>query len=163
MLKVQSFGHLMRRADALENTLMLGKTEGRRKMDNRGRDGWMASPARWTWVWASSGEWWMTGKRGVLQSMASQSWVQLSNWTTATNSDSYTMNNRGCHGTITMGEGLGKAFRKKWNLFWYWRTVSLLWYWRSEPMVESVLVDAEGNAWQGLGWSEVWSEEQKEV
>ena len=31
MLKLQSFGHLMRRADSLEKTLMLGKTEGGRK------------------------------------------------------------------------------------------------------------------------------------
>ena len=31
MLKLQSFGHLMQRADSLEKTLMLGKTEGRRK------------------------------------------------------------------------------------------------------------------------------------
>ena len=30
-LKFQSFGHLMRRADSLEKTLMLGKTEGRRR------------------------------------------------------------------------------------------------------------------------------------
>ena len=34
MLKLQYFGHLMRRADSLEKTLMLGKTEGRRR---RGR------------------------------------------------------------------------------------------------------------------------------
>ena len=33
-LKLQSFGHLMPRADSLEKTLMLGKIEGRRK---RGR------------------------------------------------------------------------------------------------------------------------------
>ena len=33
-LKLQYFGHLMRRADLLEKTLMLGKTEGRRR---RGR------------------------------------------------------------------------------------------------------------------------------
>ena len=31
MLKLQYFGHLMRRADTLEKTLMLGKTEGRRR------------------------------------------------------------------------------------------------------------------------------------
>ena len=31
MLKLQYFGHLMRRANLLEKTLMLGKTEGRRK------------------------------------------------------------------------------------------------------------------------------------
>ena len=30
-LKFQSFGHLMRRTDSLKKTLMLGKTEGRRK------------------------------------------------------------------------------------------------------------------------------------
>ena len=34
--------------------------------------GWMVSPTRWTWVWASSGSWWWTGKPGVLQSMGSQ-------------------------------------------------------------------------------------------
>ena len=33
-LKLQSFGHLMQRADSLEKTLMLGKIEGRRR---RGR------------------------------------------------------------------------------------------------------------------------------
>ena len=37
--------------------------------DDRGWDGWMASPTRWTWVWASSGIWWWTGKPGVLQYM----------------------------------------------------------------------------------------------
>ena len=35
-LKLQSFGHLMRRADSLEKTLMLGEIEGRREGDNRG-------------------------------------------------------------------------------------------------------------------------------
>ena len=37
--------------------------------DDRGWDGWMASPTRWTWVWASSGSWWWTGKPGVLRFM----------------------------------------------------------------------------------------------
>ena len=53
-LKLQYFGHLMLRADSLEKTLMLGKTEGRRR-DDRGWDGWKASPTQWTWVWESSG------------------------------------------------------------------------------------------------------------
>ena len=35
-------------------------------------DGWMASPTQWTWIWASSRSWWLTGKPGVLQSMGSQ-------------------------------------------------------------------------------------------
>ena len=34
-LKLQYFGHLMRRADSLETTLMLGKTEGRRRGQQR--------------------------------------------------------------------------------------------------------------------------------
>ena len=36
-LKLQFFGHLMRRADSLEKTLMLGKTEGRRRGRHRMR------------------------------------------------------------------------------------------------------------------------------
>ena len=40
--------------------------------DDRGWDGWMASPTQRTWVWASSGSWWRTGKSGVLQAMGSQ-------------------------------------------------------------------------------------------
>ena len=43
---------------------------------DRGWDSWMASPTRWTWVWASSGSWWWTGKPGVLQSM----WLQCQTW-----------------------------------------------------------------------------------
>ena len=35
-LKLQYFGHLMRRADSLEKTLMLGKIEDRRKRGHRG-------------------------------------------------------------------------------------------------------------------------------
>ena len=48
--------------------------------DNRGWDGWMASLSRWTWIWASSGSWWWTGRSGTPQSMGSQSWTRLSNW-----------------------------------------------------------------------------------
>ena len=40
--------------------------------EDRGWDGWMASPTWWTWVWVSSGNGWWTGKPGVLQSMGSQ-------------------------------------------------------------------------------------------
>ena len=35
MLKLQYFGHLMQRADSLEETLVLGKIEGRRRKDDR--------------------------------------------------------------------------------------------------------------------------------
>ena len=53
--------------------------------DDRGWDGWMASPTRWTWVWVNSGSWWWTGRSGVLWFMGSQrvrhDWVTELNWT----------------------------------------------------------------------------------
>ena len=84
-LKLQYVGYLMRRTDSFEKTLMLGKIKAGGEGDNRGWDGWMASPTRWTWVWASSRSWWWTGKPGMLQCMGSQrvgqDWV---NWTAYT-------------------------------------------------------------------------------
>ena len=84
-LKFQYFGHVMWRTDSLEKILMLGKIEDIFEGDNRGWDGWMASSTQWTWVWASSGGWWWTGRPGMLQSMGSQrvghKWV---NWTEQT-------------------------------------------------------------------------------
>ena len=72
-LKLQYFGHLMRRANSLEKTLMLGKIEGRRRRgDDRGWDGWMASLTQWTWVWVGFGSWWWTGRPGMLQSIRLQ-------------------------------------------------------------------------------------------
>ena len=49
-LKLQYFGHLMRRVDSFEKTLMLGKIEGRRRRGQQRLDGWMVSPTQWTWV-----------------------------------------------------------------------------------------------------------------
>ena len=49
--------------------------------DDRGWDGWMASPTWWTGVWASSGSWWWTGKPDMLQSMESEhNWETELNW-----------------------------------------------------------------------------------
>ena len=46
-LKLQYFGHLMRRTDSFEKTLMLGKIEGRRRKGQQ-RMSWIASPTQWT-------------------------------------------------------------------------------------------------------------------
>ena len=40
--------------------------------EDRGWDGWMASPIRWIWVWVSSRSWWWAGRPDMLQSMGSQ-------------------------------------------------------------------------------------------
>ena len=40
--------------------------------DDRGWDGWIASPTRWMWVWVNSGSWWWTGRPSVLWFMGSQ-------------------------------------------------------------------------------------------
>ena len=52
--------------------------------DDRGWDGWMASPTHCTWVWVNSGSWWWTGRPGVLQFIGSQrvghDWASELNW-----------------------------------------------------------------------------------
>ena len=71
-LKLQYFGHLMRRADSFEKTLMLGKIEGR---SWRGweRIRWLvASPTQWTWIWVDPGSWWWIGRPSVLWFMGLQ-------------------------------------------------------------------------------------------
>ena len=83
-LKLQYFGHLMWRADSLEKTLILGRTEGRR------RRGWQ----RMKWLdgitnsmdmgLVDSRCWWWTGRPGMLRFMGSQRvghyWVTELNW-----------------------------------------------------------------------------------
>ena len=52
--------------------------------DDRGWDGWMASPIQWMWIWIISGSWWWTGRPGVLQSVGLQTvghdWATELNW-----------------------------------------------------------------------------------
>ena len=54
------------------------------KGDDRGWDGWRASPNQWKWVWVNSGSWWWIGRSGMLQSMGLQTvrhdWVTELNW-----------------------------------------------------------------------------------
>jgi len=78
-LQLQYFGHLMPRADSFEKTLMLEKIEE----DDRGWDGWMASPTWWTWLWVNSRGWWWTGRPGVLWFMGRKGldMTEWLNWT----------------------------------------------------------------------------------
>ena len=79
-LKLQYFGHLIAKNWLTGKDPGAGRLKAGEEGGDRGWDGWMASPTRWTWVWASSGSWWWTGKPGVLQSMG---WQRVGhNWAT---------------------------------------------------------------------------------
>ena len=50
--------------------------------DDRGWDGWMATPTQWTWVWVNSGSWWWTREawRAAVHGVT-KSWTRLTDWT----------------------------------------------------------------------------------
>ena len=52
--------------------------------DDRGWDGWMASPTQWTWVWASSESWWWPEAWHVAVHEVTKSQTQLRDWTELT-------------------------------------------------------------------------------
>ena len=79
-MKLQYFGHLMQELTPWKRPWCWERLRAGGEGDNRGWDGWMASPTQWTWVWVVSRSWWWTGRPGVLQSMGSQSQTGLSDW-----------------------------------------------------------------------------------
>ena len=84
-LKVQHFGTWWKQLTHLKRPWCWERWKAGGKGDDRGWDGWMASPTQWTWVWVNSGSWWWTGRPSVLQSMGSQrvghDWATELDWT----------------------------------------------------------------------------------
>ena len=80
-LKLQYFGHLMRRTAHWKRPWWWERLKAGGEGDDRGWDGWMASPTQWKWVWVNYGSWWWTGRPGVPRFMGSQSRTRLSDWT----------------------------------------------------------------------------------
>ena len=78
-LKLQYFSHLM----WLTRPWCWERLKARGEGDDRGWDGWIASLTQWTWVWVNSGNWWWTGRPGMLQSMGLQEsdTTEWLNWT----------------------------------------------------------------------------------
>ena len=83
------------RAASFEKTWCWERLRAGGEGDDRGRDGCMASPTQWTWVWVDSRSWWWTGRTGVLWFMGFQrvrhNWATELNWITAIN---YSLKNR---------------------------------------------------------------------
>ena len=84
-LKLQYFSHLLRRANIWKRPWWWERLRTGGEGDDRGWDGWMASPTQFgTWVWVNSGSWWWTGRPGVLRFMGSQrvrhNWPTELNW-----------------------------------------------------------------------------------
>ena len=71
-LKLQCFGHLIWRADSLENPWRWERLKVGGEGDDRGWEVWMSSPTQWRWVWVNSRSCWWTERPGVLQSVGSQ-------------------------------------------------------------------------------------------
>ena len=85
--ELQYFGHLMWRADSLEKTLMLVKTEGRRRRGWQ-RIRWLNGiTIQWTWVWVDSGSWWWTQRPGCCSSWGRKEsdMTEWLNWTELNN------------------------------------------------------------------------------
>ena len=62
-----------------------GRDWGQEEKGTTWCDGWMASPARWMWVWVNPGSWWWTERPGLLRFMGLQKvghdWAIELNWT----------------------------------------------------------------------------------
>ena len=79
--EIQYFGHLMQGLTHLKRPWCLERLKAGGEGDDRGWDGWMASPTQWTWVWVSSESWLWTGKLYAAVHGVAKSRTRLNDWT----------------------------------------------------------------------------------
>ena len=142
----------MRRADSLKIPWCWERLRVGGEGDNRGWNGWMASPTQWTWIWMDSRSWWWTGRPAVLRFMGPQrvdttewlNWTEIIRWTIVNSffrlgeiihevygrkQMSITPEFLPCLG----GQGKGKVFIEDWRLFLLLSVWLLLIYRKSGP------------------------------
>ena len=112
----------------------------------RGWDGWMASPTQQTWVWINSGSWWRTGRPGMLQSMGSQSWTWLSDWTELRNIIAVT-----CIIVNCIVATLTTAKNVKWRS--QWKNTNTAWFHLHDGSIVK-LKETQGRTVDARGWRE---------
>ena len=142
-LKLQYFGHLMRRADSFEETLMLGKIEGR-KTRGRQRMRWLDDSVDMSM--RNSRSWWWTGRPGVLWFMGSQrvghnwstelNWVLLKLWRPSI--PSYIHLNRSLNKTQESHWASSVCHSVTWRFLCLWVQVVSLWHLDSELLIHTV-------------------------
>ena len=118
-LKLQYFGHLVRKVDSLEKTVMLGGIGGRRRRGWQ-RMRWLDGITDWCrWVWVNSGSWWWTGRPGMLRFMGSQrvghNWATELNWTDA----NFFQEASGGYTALKWGNKPGKRKITNWGSRWF--------------------------------------------
>ena len=81
-LKLQNFGHWCEKLTLWQRPWCWERLKVGGEGNDRGWNGWMASPTQWTWVWVNSRSWWWTGRPGVLAVLGvTKSQTQMNDWT----------------------------------------------------------------------------------
>ena len=79
-LKLQYLGHLMLELTHLKRPWCWERLRAGDEGDDRGWDGWMASPTQWRWIWLDSGSWWWTDACSAVVLGVAKSRTWLNDW-----------------------------------------------------------------------------------
>ena len=129
--------------------------------DNREWNGWMASPTRWTWVWASSGRWWRTGNPGVLHGITESDVNGY--WTATTKQERLFSMCKGETGFYTM---IYPSFMGSWRAGHDWTTSLTLFtfmHWRRKWQATPVFLPGESHGRGSLVGCRLWGHTESDT